>query len=197
MPLPGDEMGGRTQFAFTRAITIDARPEEIYPWLVQIGWGRAGFYSYDVLDNLGRRSAERIIPELQHIEVGDWISMGGKPTETTGLRVKAFEENRFLLWEHQGCPWVWYLEPINGETTRLITRGKARYGLDRTLPVSLILMEIGDPFMMRRQLLNVKRRAEQLAYGHRTAVSVSEQEEARGTATPPVLPRPATSGVSR
>lgn len=178
MPLPGDEMVTRAQFAFTRAITIHARPEEIYPWLLQIGWGRAGFYSYDVLDNLGRHSAERIVPELQDVKVGDWISMGGKPTETTGLRVKAFEENRWLLWEHQGCPWVWYLEPIDGETTRLITRGKAEYRMDLTLPVSLILMEVGDPFMMRKELLNLKQRAEVLAS--------SRQAEARLDPSPVV-----------
>lgn len=163
MPLPGDEMVQRAHFGFTRAITIHARPEEIFPWLVQIGWRRAGFYSYDILDNLGKRSAERIVPELQHIEVGDLISMGGKPTPTTALRVKSFEPNKYLLWEHQGCPWVWYLEPIDAETTRLITRGKTRYLFDWTLPMSLILMEIGDPFMMRRQLKNLKQRAEALA----------------------------------
>jgi hypothetical protein len=163
MPLPGDEMVQHPHFAFTRAITIRARPEEIYPWLVQIGWGRAGWYSYDVLDNLGKHSAEEIIPELQDMKVGDLISMGGKPTETTALRVKAFEPNQWLLWEHQGCPWVWHLEPIDSDTTRLLTRGRNRYRIDWTLPTAVILMEIGDPFMMRQQLLNLKRRAEGLA----------------------------------
>ena len=163
MRLPGDEMVEHPQFGFTRAITIRARPEEIYPWLVQVGWGRAGWYSYDVLDNLGRHSADRIIPALQDIKVGARISMGGRPTETTAMRVKAFEKNEWLLWEHQGCPWVWYLKPIDPETTRLITRGKNRYQINWTLPIALILMEIGDPFMMRRQLRNVKRRAEALA----------------------------------
>jgi hypothetical protein len=52
-----------------------ARPEHVWPWLVQIGFNRAGWYSYDLLDNLGRRSAERIIPELQAISVGDWVPM--------------------------------------------------------------------------------------------------------------------------
>ena len=67
MALPGDEMVQRPHFNFTRAVTIQARPEEIWPWLVQIGYGRAGWYSYDLLDNLGRPSAERIIPELQQL----------------------------------------------------------------------------------------------------------------------------------
>jgi hypothetical protein len=167
--LPGDEMVHRPHFNFTRAITIHARPEEIWPWLVQIGYGRAGWYSYDLLDNLGRPSAERIIPELQQLRVGDWISMGGKPRPATAMRVKAFEANRWLLWEHQGCPWVWVFKPIDQETTRLITRGRNRYTWkDVVFPLGPVLMELGDPFMMRKQLRNLKRRAELLATTRRS-----------------------------
>jgi hypothetical protein len=181
--LPGDELVERPHFNFTRAITIHARPEEIWPWLVQIGsYGRAGWYSYDLLDHLGRHSAERIIPELQHIEVGDWISMGGRPRPTTAMRVKAFEPNQWLLWEHQGCPWVWILTPIDQERTRLISRGRNRYSWkDAIFPIGPILMEIGDPFMLRKLLLNVKRRAERLATARRSAaVGVAAWED--GTA---------------
>jgi hypothetical protein len=164
LALPGDEMVHSPHFNFTRAITIHARPEEIWPWLVQIGYGRAGWYSYDLLDNLGRPSAERILPELQQLRVGDWISMGGKPRPATAMRVRAFEPNRWLLWEHQGCPWVWVLQPIDQETTRLITRGRNRYTWkDVVFPLGPVLMEVGDPFMMRKQLRNLKRRAELLA----------------------------------
>jgi hypothetical protein len=165
----------RPNFAFTRAITIRARPDEIWPWLVQIGFGNAGWYAYDWLDNRGRHSAEEIIPELQHLEVGDWVPMdfsGRPPTETTANRVKAFEPNRWLLWEHQGAPWVWVVRPIDEETTRLISRGRQRYSWGRAiLPVELVLMEIGDPFMMRKMMLNVKRRAEKLARARRTTVA--------------------------
>jgi hypothetical protein len=164
LALPGDEMVQHPHFNFTRAITIHARPEEIWPWVVQIGYGRAGWYSYDLLDNLGRPSAERILPELQQLRVGDWISMGGKPRPATAMRVRAFEPNRWLLWEHQGCPWVWVLQPIDQETTRLITRGRNRYTWkDVVFPLGPVLMEVGDPFMMRKQLRNLKRRAELLA----------------------------------
>jgi polyketide cyclase/dehydrase/lipid transport protein len=169
LALPGDEMVQRPQFNFTRAITIHARPEEVWPWLVQIGYGRAGWYSYDLLDNLGRPSAQQILPELQQLQVGDWISMGGKPRPTTAMRVKAFEPNRWLLWEHQGCPWVWVLNPIDQETTRLLTRGRNRYTWkDVVFPLGPVLMELGDPFMMRKQLHNLKRRAEQLATARRS-----------------------------
>lgn len=70
LPMPGDELIEMPIFNVTHAITIQARPEEFWPWIVQIGYGRAGFYSYDLLDNLGKPSADRIIPELQNIEVG-------------------------------------------------------------------------------------------------------------------------------
>jgi hypothetical protein len=176
--LPGDDMVKRPHFNFTRAITIHARPEEVWPWLVQIGYGRAGWYSYDLLDNLGRPSAEGIIPELQQLQVGDWISMGGKPRPTTAMRVKAFEPNQWLLWEHQGCPWVWVLRPIDQETTRLVSRGRNRYTWkDVVFPLGPVLMEIGDPFMMRKQLRNLKRRAEQLATARRTAAGGTAGQE--------------------
>lgn len=164
MALPGDDMCERPDFAFTRAVTIAAPPEDVWPWLVQIGFGRAGWYSYDLLDNLGRPSADEILPHLQHLEVGDWIPMGGKPTETTALRVKGFKTNEWLLWEHKGAGWVWALQRLDDRTTRLITRGRQRYSWRSPMLISeLVLMEIGDFFMMRKLLLNVKSRAERLA----------------------------------
>lgn len=66
LSMPGDERIEHPTLNVTRAITIQARPEEIWPWIVQIGFGRAGFYSYDLLDNLGKPSAERILPEQQY-----------------------------------------------------------------------------------------------------------------------------------
>jgi hypothetical protein len=68
--LPGDELFPRAQYRSTRAISIQARPEEVWPWLVQVGCGRAGFYSHDLLDNLARPSATTILPAFQHLEVG-------------------------------------------------------------------------------------------------------------------------------
>jgi hypothetical protein len=88
-PLPGDELVTRPTFNATRAITIDAPPEEIWPWLVQIGLTRAGWYSYDILDNLGRTSARHIIPELQHLAVGDVVPMS--PDGKQGMRVHSLD----------------------------------------------------------------------------------------------------------
>jgi hypothetical protein len=69
----GDEIVGKPSFNATRAVTINAPAKNIYPWIVQMGVSRAGWYSYDLLDNLGRRSAESILPEHQNIQVGDLI----------------------------------------------------------------------------------------------------------------------------
>ncbi|MCL5961159.1 MAG: hypothetical protein M1358_17945 [Chloroflexi bacterium] len=83
--MPGDDIVQRPTFVATRAVTIQARPNEIWPWLLQIGCRRAGWYSYDWIDNLGTPSAERIIPELQHLEVGDLIPMS--PDRKLGFTV--------------------------------------------------------------------------------------------------------------
>ncbi len=85
--MSGDEVVKQPTFNATRAVTIQARPEEIWPWLVQIGCKRAGWYSYDWIDNLGIPSANRIVPELQHLEVGDLIPFS--PDGKQGMWVKA------------------------------------------------------------------------------------------------------------
>jgi hypothetical protein len=71
--MPGDEIVARPTFNGTRAVTVAAPPSLIWPWIVQIGFSRAGWYSYDLLDNVGRPSATRIIPELQHLQPGDVV----------------------------------------------------------------------------------------------------------------------------
>ena len=69
-PMPGDQLLPRAQYRATRAISVDARPEEIWPWLVQVGYRRAGWYAGDLLDNFARPSVQRIVPELQDLRVG-------------------------------------------------------------------------------------------------------------------------------
>jgi hypothetical protein len=109
------------------------------------------------------------------------------------MRVKAFESNRWLLWEHQGCPWVWVLKPIDQGTTRLITRGRNRYTWkDVVFPLGPVLMELGDPFMMRKQLRNLKRRAEQLAAVRRSTTAGTGGQE--GTAVDSSVLAPTTAG---
>ena len=111
LEMPGDDRVKEPTFNVTRAITIHARPEEIWPWIIQIGFGRAGFYSYDLLDNLGKPSADLIIPELQHIEVGTWIPMSGKVTEDRRSAREVSEQNCWMLWEKAASTWAWKSTP--------------------------------------------------------------------------------------
>ena len=106
-PMPGDEIVTRPTFNATRAVTIEARPEEIWPWIVQIGMTRAGWYSYDLLDNLGRPSARRILPQFQNLKIGDVTPMS--PDGKQGPYVNDFDQERWMLWwdGKGGMSWVW------------------------------------------------------------------------------------------
>src|SRR5215207_4131728 len=123
-PMPGDELNYNPKFLATRAITIEGKPEDIWPWLMQMGYRRAGFYGYDILENLGSprgiRSADRILPELQHFTVGDEvpISLAGS------LEFYAIEPNRYLIWGGYpgGGGLTWALYPVDEKHTRLVSR---------------------------------------------------------------------------
>jgi hypothetical protein len=166
--LPGDELIPAACGALTHAITIDGPPAAVWPWLVQMGAGsRAGWYSYDVLDNARRPSATHILPALQHISVGTVFP--AVPGVTEGFVVLAFEPRRLLIlgWPGaDGAPmvtWAFVLEPRPGDTTRLIVR--ARGGLDyrfHGLPVWLSkpAIRLVHFVMQRKQLLGIARRVE-------------------------------------
>ena len=165
--LPGDDLLPHAQYRSTRAITIDAPPEAVWPWLVQVGCLRAGWYSNDLLDNLGHPSARSIVPSLQHLEVGQWVPMApsSTPTDRTAFKVHSFQVNRWLLWSKPDSTWAWQLTPTDGGGTRLVTRIHAardwRHPLLALLGV--VLMEFGDFAMLRRMLGGIKERAESLA----------------------------------
>ena len=160
--MPGDDVLPYAHLAPTRAITIEAPPERVWPWICQVGFHRAGFYSYELLDNLGRPSAETIVPELQDIHLGDWIAMADPPTDVTAFRIAAFEPNRWMLWQKPDSTWSWRLDATATGGTRLVVRLKQRYDLGHPAAalLSMFLMEFGDFAMMRRQLQSLKRRAE-------------------------------------
>ncbi len=164
--MPGDDVVSGPNFKATRAVTIDAAPEAIWPWIVQIGFGRAGWYSYDLLDNFGHPSAERVLPEFQRIEVGDPIPMG--PGGSTGVWVKAFEPYKSVLWwnkKSQLSTWVWALSPMVDGRTRLVTRVRSRSTWRHPSTVAWMpLMELADFPMMRKCLLGIKQRAEALEH---------------------------------
>ena len=159
--MPGDDLFPRAQFQATRAITIDAAPNEVWPWLVQVGFGRAGFYSYDLLDSLGPQRAERIVPELQTLSVGDWVPMSPTVTATTAFKVDSFDPAAWLLWRKPDSTWSWRLDPA-GQRTRLVTRIRVVYDWHKPAAalLSVFLIEVGDFAMMRRMLKGIRRRAE-------------------------------------
>lgn len=177
--MPGDEVLEQPTFNATRAVTIEATPEEIWPWLVQIGYRRAGFYSYDRLDNDGIPSAERILPEYQTLKVGDLIPL----TKAANVRVTELEPPRImvLIFEVEGtwsnATWVWGLYPEDASHTRLVTRLRA----DAKGLRSRVFLDLGEIIMMRKCMLGIKRRAEQSGRNESSGAgeSMSEHRDRR------------------
>jgi hypothetical protein len=160
-PMAGDDLLPRAQYRTTRAITIDADPEDVWPWLVQVGYRRAGWCAGDLLDNFARPSVRRIVPELQDLHVGQWLAMVPKPSERTAFQVDSFVEPSWLLWRSPNRVWAWRLAPLPGGQTRLINRMKTIYEWRRPLvPITVVLMECADYAMMRRMLRGIRDRAE-------------------------------------
>jgi len=160
--MPGDERVPNASFNATRAITIAAPPARVWPWIVQMGYRRAGFYTYDLLDNAGYASADRILEKFQHPKIGDWMPMAEAVNETTAFRFDAFRTNEWLLWAKPDSTWSWQLHPLAGDRTRLVTRLKLRYPWESPVMafLTLLLIEFGDFPMMRRVLKGIKARAE-------------------------------------
>ncbi|MFZ5869485.1 MAG: hypothetical protein ACOYXW_02990 [Actinomycetota bacterium] len=155
-------IGGAIAVDATRAITIRGQPRNIWPWLAQVGVDRAGWYSYDVLDNLGRPSAREIVPELQDVKVGDIMPMS--PDGKHGIRVHALAPPHSMIWGTPGdTTWVWVLDPQADGTTRVITRVRSRYRWLSPAIAFSMLLEFADIWMMRRMLLNLRERVEATA----------------------------------
>ena len=127
--MPGDDLVPRAQYQCTRAISIGATLEAVWPWLIQVGCLRAGFYADDLLDNLSHPSARTILSEFQTLEIGQWVPMSPNPTEVTAFKVAAFEPDQWLLWEQPVSTWAWRLTPTKGGS-RLITRIRDLLRLD-------------------------------------------------------------------
>ena len=164
--MAGDALLVNPTYSGTMAVTVDAAPEHIWPWLVQIGYQRGGLYSYDWLDRLfgylDRPSATRILPEFQNLAVGDVIPLGQGP----GWPVAALEPNRALVLDMRnlgGFDWVWQfgLYAVGENRTQLVSRSCVR---TRSVWARLATYAIEPAgfIMTRRMLLGLKQRAEAL-----------------------------------
>jgi hypothetical protein len=98
--MPGDEIITNRSTSPRGRITINARPSEVWPWLVQVDTLRAGFYPPRLLDNLGP-SSRTSLPEFRRLEIGQWVPMSPTPSDTTAFKVAGFEVNRWLLWKQR------------------------------------------------------------------------------------------------
>jgi hypothetical protein len=166
----------------TRAITIRCSPEELWPWLVQLGYGRAGWYSYDWIDNDGKPSADRIVPELQELGVGDRIPM----LPGFGPRVIEVEPCRYLL-AGDAKDGTWCLAIYaHEEGARLVSRWRQDWKVNGLASRFFVLLADPGAFVMEQKMLRgIKRRAE-TASPARTLVGMSPMPQERRS---PCAPR--------
>jgi hypothetical protein len=160
-PLRGDELLPAADLVTTKAISIDATPDRIWPWLVQMGSGRAGTYTYDWLENLfglDMHSAEVILPQFQAIKEGDEF-----PICSATLRIEMVEPDKLLATKVPDWHWVrmFCLIP-DGEMTRLVLRNRLAYpGMSRAAQVRhRLISEPGGLVMESKMLRGIKARAE-------------------------------------
>jgi hypothetical protein len=166
--MPGDELDPDPTFLATRAIIIQGTPDEIWPWLLQMGYGRAGFYGYDILENLGSPrgidSADRILSEFQHFVVGDKVPI--YPVAGAEDIFYAIEPGQYLIWagqtgQHPGG-FIWALYPVDENHTRLVSR--IRWGHHSITQPMMFFLDIftdfTDHLAVRKILQGVKGRVE-------------------------------------
>ena len=164
--MPGDEIVPRPHLSATRAVSIVAEAEDVWPWLVQMGAGdRAGWYSYDLVDNGGKPSAREIRPELQRLEVGDRVRLvAGSPA---AFRVESIDPGRSLVYAHShdggSVTVALTLRPDGPGRSRLVHRVRFRIPPSPFAVGWAVLMDVGDFVMSRRMLLGIRDRAEQHA----------------------------------
>jgi hypothetical protein len=169
--LPGDDLITKADLTATRAITIRTSADHVWPWIAQLGQGRGGFYSYDFLENLigaDIHSADRIVPELQGIEVGDEVLLGPE----FGYDVAQLEPGRSLVLRG-GFPlknvappydatWAFVLRAEPDETTRMLVR--ERYAYKRPWAPLIVEPTEALSFVMTQKMLRgIKARAERAA----------------------------------
>jgi hypothetical protein len=175
--LPGDEIVGRPRYRTTRAVTIDAAVEEVWPWLVQLGQGRGGMYSYDRLENLfglQMHSADRIDPALQDLAVGDVVRMVPEGTEPdlSFVVARLLAPHELVLASPEtreralasGLPfpaWTFALRRAGRDRTRLVVRFQSDFTPSvRGHLLNHYALAPVHFVMERKMLLGIKERAE-------------------------------------
>jgi hypothetical protein len=166
----GDYLCPDASLIATRSITISAPPQDVFPWIRQMGFGRAGWYSYDWIDNLGRKSATRVHDEWQSLESGDTVPSG--PISFTAaivdaprhfvLEIKSLGKNSprmhfTLAYELRDHP----------QGTRLVTRMRSRIKLPLGSLFEKFILGPGDGIMLRRQLLTINKHVSSIFNGGR------------------------------
>jgi len=174
--MPGDDLLPEAPLVTTRAVTVGAPPAEIWPWLVQMGPGRGGAYTYDWIENLfglNMHSADRILPEFQDLKVGDTMPMGAKGPV---VRIEILEPDAAMVMRSEDGMWVWAFGLCPDDTedvTRLVSRN--RIAAPSSGPAARIffryVMEPGSLVMERKMLLGIKKRVE------RTAPSATQSQD--------------------
>lgn len=163
-PFPGDGLMPVPKKTITHAITINAPPERIWPWLIQMGAGRAGWYSYDWMDNGGRPSSRQINPALQHIDVGDIMPAVPNTNDAFIVReihpgsalilvvpIQSSNEDPDNLQRMRGplrVSWALILERISRQKTKLLSRG--RVSADWLRPSGNDFSDSRKPFFIER-----------------------------------------------
>jgi hypothetical protein len=155
--MPGDDLLRRGATSTTRAITIDAVPADVFPWLMQIGYGRGGWYSYDWIDNDGAPSLERIDPALQRLAVGDRIEM----LPGLGPIVREIIPGHHIVSGGDADSWCLLVLPTGDGRTRLVSRWKQDWPRSLGTYVWIAMTDLGA-FLMEQRML---RRLRDLAQG--------------------------------
>jgi hypothetical protein len=207
LPIPGDDLIAEPSATETRGVTIDAPVAAVWPWLVQMGYERGGWYSYDGMDSR-HPTATEILPEFQNLAQGDIM-----PTHPGGgFRVAVMEPERALVlftdtdlvreqaeraaaegrsypgagtrasYPEFAASWAFLLEPTHDGKTRLIERFRARTpGAGPARAVMGEIMGTGMVLMTRKQMIGIKERVERLAAAARKAVEATPSEQLEPT----------------
>jgi hypothetical protein len=169
MPMPGDGLLGPDAASTTRAVTVAARPDDIFPWLLQIGYGRGGWYSYDWIDNDGSPSADRIEPALQRLAVGDRIEM----MPGIGPVVREIVPNHHIVSGGDTDSWCLLVEPMEDGRTRLLSRWRQRWAKTIAMRVWLGVVDPGAFLMEQKMLRSIRYLAEHEDSSHPTGGNAS------------------------